>query len=622
MPIANISGHRGHALLTSTVLLALPGSAVAAGGTVAPLVHDMGISLLIAGMLAVLFHRFKIPSIAAFLVAGFIAGPGGATLVQDLDNIPVIAELGLVLLLFVIGLELDFRKIFSSGRIIIVTGLLQFPLSVVAGFALAKLFAGIGVTALGGDYAPLYMGIVMAASSTLLVVKILQESFQLDTTSGRVSLGLLIFQDIWAIIVIALQPNFSDPQLTPIISAFAGIALLTGVTVLMAHYATPVIFRWIESSPELVLVGAVGWCFGIVFLGASLDQLGNVVFGVSTHIAVGAGMSALIAGASIATLPFSGDVIGKVGVVKDFFVILFFVGLGMGIPVPDGPGVLVLALLFVAAAIAVRYLIFLPLLYFNGLDRRNAFVSSTRLAQVSEFSLVIVYAGVGLGHVDAFFNSAVIFAFVITALLTPLLFQQADPLYERSRPLLDRLGCKESVCTTEEEAEEYSLAVLGFHRLASSLLHELQRQNPVVLKKLLVVDFNAHLHGKISALGATAHYGDLANAETLHHAGVDKAQVVFISVQDDVLKGTSNRRLVKDIRNLNPEAVIIANAIELAESRRLYEAGADFVYLARIDGAQKILDPINRALDGTLGEYRTSREAAEGRPEDRNEVIP
>ncbi|MEN8176895.1 MAG: cation:proton antiporter, partial [Pseudomonadota bacterium] len=102
----------------------LPGAAMAAGGALPPLVHDIGISLLFAGLLAVVFHRLKIPSIAAFLVAGFIAGPGGASLVQDLDSIPVIAELGLVLLLFVIGLELDMRKVLSSGRIIIVTGLL------------------------------------------------------------------------------------------------------------------------------------------------------------------------------------------------------------------------------------------------------------------------------------------------------------------------------------------------------------------------------------------------------------------------------------------------------------------------------------------------------------------
>ncbi|MEN8214047.1 MAG: cation:proton antiporter [Pseudomonadota bacterium] len=599
-----------------------PGLAVAAGGALPPLVHDIGISLLVAGLLAVLFHRFKIPSIAAFLVAGFIAGPGGAALVEDLENIPVIAEFGLVLLLFVIGLELDFRKILSSGRIIIVTGLLQFPLSVLVGFALAKLLAGLGVAMLGDGFAPLYMGIVLAASSTLLVVKLFQESFELDTTAGRVSLGLLIFQDIWAIVVIALQPNFSNPQIGPILSAFVGIALLAAVTATAARYLLPVVFRWIATSPELILVGAVGWCFGIVFLGGSLDAFAEALVGVSPHISVGSGMSALIAGASIASLPYSGDVIGKVGVVKDFFVILFFVGLGMGIPIPDGPTVLLLALLFVLAAILVRYVVFVPLLYFNGLDRCNAVVSSTRLAQVSEFSLVIVYAGLGLGHVDKLFNSATIFAFVITALVTPILYRYAEDLYIQMQPLLDRLGLKSPDGGEEEQSADYSLAVLGFHRLASSLLYELKQQNPELLEHLLVVDFNVHLHKEIAALGPTVRYGDLANVETLHHAGVDKARVVLVSVQDDVLKGTSNLRLVRDIRHLNPGAVIIANAIELVESVRLYDAGADYVYMSRVDSAQKLLEPITSALDGYLDDYREMRENLDGKWHEREEIIP
>lgn len=604
------------------MLLLFPVLAIAGGGALSPLVHDIGISLLVAGFLAVVFHRLKIPSIAAFLVAGFIAGPGGAGLVVDLESIPVIAELGLVLLLFVIGLELDFRKIIASGRIIIITGLLQFPLSVLVGFALAKLLAGFGVTALGGDFAPLYMGIVLALSSTLLVVKLFQESFELDTTAGRVSLGLLIFQDIWAIVVIAVQPNFSNPQIAPILSAFAGIALLILLTLVVARYLLPLLFRWIATSPELMLVGAVGWCFGIVFLGSSLDAIVVAVSGSSTQIAVGSGMSALIAGASIASLPFSGDVISKVGVVKDFFVTLFFVGLGMSIPVPDGPAVLLLALLFALAAILVRYLVFMPLLYFNGLDRRNALVSSTRLAQVSEFSLVIVFAGLGLGHLDGFFNSATIFAFIMTALITPALYRYADDLYERVQPLLNWFRFRAPGSGGETPAVEYSLAVLGFHRLASSLLYEIQQHTPGLLENVLVVDFNVHLHKDIAALGPTVHYADLANAETLRHAGVSKARVVLVSVQDDVLKGTSNLRLVRDIRRMNPDAMIIANAIELAESTRLYDAGANFVYLSRVDSAQRLLEPITAAIDGSLADYRALRESTDRKWHEREEIIP
>ena len=164
--------------------------------------------------------------------------------------------------------------------------------------------------------------------------------------------------------------------------------------------------------------------------------------------------------------------------------------------------------------------------------------------------------------------------------------------------------------------------MLGFHRLSSSLLYELQKKMPELLEQVLVVDFNVHLHDKIAALGPTTRYGDLANAETLHHAGVDRARVVLIAVQDDVLKGTSNLRLVNDIRHINPNAVIIANAIELPQSQELYDAGADYVYMSRVDSAQGLMEPIVSALDGYIDEYRVTRENCDGKWHERDEVIP
>ena len=606
-----------------TLNLLYPVAGFAGGGGLPPLVQDIGYSLFLAGALAVLFHRFKIPSIAAFLVAGVLAGPVGIHLVTDPANIETIAELGLVLLLFVIGLELDLRKILSTGRIIVLGGLLQYPLTVLFGFAAAKLLFVLGVASLGSGYAPLYVGIVVAASSTLLVVKLFQESFQLDTTSGRVSLGLLIFQDIWAIVIIAVQPNFADPRLVPILLSFAGIGLLATLTFLMARFLLSIVFRWIARVPELLLVAATAWCFGIVFLGGNLDQVTERLFGLNLHLTVGSGMSALLAGASIASLPASADLIGEVGGVKDFFVTLFFVGLGMSIPVPDSSFVLVLALLLAVLALVARSLVFFPLLYGIGLDRRNAMGVSTRLAQVSEFSLVIAYAGVGLGHIDTGLNSAIVFSFVVTALLTPLLFHQTDRIYDLLIPVLERLGLKAPKAVKADEGDhDYSLALLGFHRLASSLLHELQRVQPELLERLLVVDFNLHIHDAIAGRGPAAHYADLANPEALRHAGVAKAKVVLITVQDDVLKGTSNRRMVHAVRQMNPEALIIANAIELKESRHLYEAGADYVYLSRVDAARGLLPVIEMALEGRLHQYRADQEDRDGPWEERDEIVP
>jgi Kef-type K+ transport system membrane component KefB len=610
-------------LCTGCLLALLPATVWASTGGLPSLVRDIGLCIVFAGLLAIVFVRLNIPEIAAYLLAGVLVGPIGTAIVTDPGNIETISELGLILLLYLIGLEIDVRKLLASGRILVVSGLLQYPLCVAFGVLVTKLliFAGIGGALLSDSYAPLYIGFVVAASSTLLVVKLFQETFQLDTEAGRIALGLLIFQDIWAIGVIAVQPNFSSPELVPILLSFLGIAVLAVLATLIARFIIPIGFKWVAKKPEVVFAAAISWCFLIVLLGVYLDVLTNWFFKFDLHMSVGAEMGALIAGATIASLPYSTEIIGKVSVVKDFFVTLFFVGLGMSIPMPDGMNVLLLAGLLAVVAVLARYVIFFPLLYFTGLDRRNSMVTSVRLGQVSEFSLVICFIGMQLGHITGDLNSAVIFAFVITALFTPFMYRKADSIHDSLSGLLARIGFREPPRKEAGEEESYSLALLGFHRTASSLLHEIGRNHPELLPKTLVVDFNVNIHARISALGVSVKYGDLCNAETLHHSGVDKARVVVCTIPDDVLKGTSNRKIVRDVRHVNPDAVIIANAIELSESRVLYEAGADFVFLQHVETARAVESAIEKALSGEIAEYRSLVEALHGESHVREEVM-
>ena len=267
---------RGLQAAAALFLALLASPAWAAGGDMPSLVQDIGISLLAAGTLGVIFTRQKIPSIAAFLLAGVIVGPIGLKLVTDPVNIDTIAQLGFILLLFLIGLEIDFKKILGSGKPIIITGLLQYPLTILFGLLAAKLMLVLGI---GGDllagstYAPLYIGVVIAGSSTLLVVKLFQEHFELDTVPGRLALGILIFQDIWVIIVILIQPNLENPELGLIAMSFLGILLLTLFTVITALSFVGRAFSWIAKTPEMSLLGALAWCFIVVFIGILAGML-------------------------------------------------------------------------------------------------------------------------------------------------------------------------------------------------------------------------------------------------------------------------------------------------------------------------------------------------------------
>ena len=595
--------------------------AAGAAGGVSPLVRDLGLCLVAAGLLAIAFVRLRIPAIAALLGAGVVLGPAGLEAIGDRASIDTIASLGLTLLLFVIGLEVNLQSLLASGRTLVVTGLVQVPLTLAVG---CGIFLGVGATGwalLGGFYPALYLGVACAFSSTLLVVKYLQEHLLLDTVAGRLAVGLLIFQDIWAIVFLALQPSFAHPSIAPILLTFLGTAIVGVVATVVARLVLARAFHVVARSPELVVTVALAWCFGVGLFGAKLAWIADAL-GLHTEISVSMEMGALIAGATIATSPYAYEVVSRVTHLRDFFVTLFFVGLGMSIPVPDGADVLLLAALVGAVAIALRYLVFLPVLYATGLDRRNAVAVSTKLAQVSEFCLVIAYLGAKLGHLDGALVSVVIFAFVITALATPFLFAASDELYRRLRGVLDRVGIRSRSLRPEAEAEAPPrLVLLGFHRVASALLADLERLHPDLIPHTLVIDVNTTIHDKISRRGAQVVYGDLGSVEVLRHAGVGAAEVIVSTVPDELLKGTSNEQLVRQLRALAPKATLIANCTKVSQVGPLRAAGADHVFRAPSEVALGILPAVYAALNGNLPSYQEALEEEHGRLDARQEVL-
>ncbi|MBL4907329.1 MAG: cation:proton antiporter [Sneathiella sp.] len=609
-------------LFFAIFLLLSVGPAAASTGELPPLVHDIGISLFVASVLAFIAVRLKIPSIAAFLLAGILVGPVGLKLITEPENIETIAELGFIFLLFMIGLEIDVRKLLSSGKLIIVPGVLQYPLTILFGFIVVKGLVWIGLfNGLAGQYDALYFGIFIAGSSTLLVIKLFQERYELDTESGRVSLGILVFQDIWAIVVLIMQPNFSSPEVLPVLISFGGIAVLSGISYLLANSIVAQAFKWLAKEPQMIFVGALGWCFVIVFIGSSLDFVVQYLFDTQTTLSVGSGMSALIAGMAIAAQPYSREIIGKVGVVRDFFIVLFFVGLGMSVPAVPNLDIVLIAFALAFFSLLSRQLIFFPLFYFTGGDQRLAQMTSIRLAQLSEFGLVIAYLGAQYGHLSDTFSSAIIFGFVLTALLTPTLYHNAYWIHKWMIPCFQMLGFREPVEGVEKSDINADIVLLGFHRVASSLLHEIQRHHPELLPRILVIDFNVQIHPAIRKMGVNVRYGDLANEHTLQHAGVGKAKVIIATIPDDILRGITNEELVQSVKELNPEAIIISNAEQPFSAQDIYEAGADYVYLGRVNTARALDEIITRTLDGTLEDYRKEQEEKHGKSHERSEVL-
>ncbi len=548
------------------------------------LLTAIGFSIIVAAVLAFLARRLNQPLILGYILAGAVLGPHvGFHVVTDEASIELIAEIGLILLLFLIGLEISLPRLLQAGRAITVTGLLQVPICA----GLAWLVLGPVVAATGGQFDRLYLAVASAMSSTLIVVKLLSDKFELSTFGGRVTLGVLIFQDLYAIAFLAIQPNLQNLQALLLLrSLVAGVGLVGGAW-LMARFVLPAYFRVIAKSSELVVVSAMAWCF--------------LVSGVAGWAGLSKEMGALIAGVVIASYPYGTEVISRVGGVRDFFLTLFFVALGLKIPEPSVPAV-VAALGGVVFVVLSRFLAMYPLFAFLRLDTRTAGVVAINLSQISEFALVIFSLGVTYKHISPAANSMILYTVLLTAVISTygILYNHAIATWLAgllsalglrrwvgSAPAAPAAGAAEAGAEKDEKSSR-DVFLLGVSREGLAFVQHVARTAPALKDRIVAVDFNPEMLERLRTEGVDHHYGDIANMATLEHAGIGRAAIVISGISDWFLKGTSNLQILRLVRSLAPTARIIVTGDTAEGAQELYVAGADYVMVPSVLSAEHL----------------------------------
>ena len=572
------------------------------------LIGDITLCILFAWVLGLLAHFSRQPLILAYLIAGFFIGPFGTGLVKSQESISVISELGLIFMLFMIGLEIDLKKIVRAGKVILFAAGGQ----LIGGCLLGILFfLAIGLPMGGGKFDALYLCVACALSSTVIIVKVLYEKRELDTLPGRVTLGVLVLQDIFAILFLAVQPSLDHLQASVILISIGRVGVLVATALVLSRYVLPRLFHQIARRPELILLGALAWCF---LIGEIAEKL---------HLS--REMGSLVAGVSLSTFPYALDVTAKVTTLRDFFITLFFVALGMTIPIP-GMSVIGLALLIAAFTVVSRVLTTFTPLYLMKQGLRASLLPAINLAQISEFSLVVIQTGVAAGHIKTETSSAASFAFVVLAVLSTFVMARSDQVTRGLIGPLKRIGLRDLDHVHEHDGEHGGghgearrVVILGFFRAASALLSEIERRNPMALDQITVIDFNPVVFQTLSDRGVHVVYGDISNVDTLVHAGVGKAELIIFSIPDSLLKGANNEKLVRHVRSLNPTAKIVATAELLSDVNDLYGAGADYVTVTRLSDADELYKVIEAAHAGLLEDKRAEMDALLG---ERREVLP
>jgi Kef-type K+ transport system membrane component KefB len=519
------------------------------------------VSVLMAIAVAVAFivRLLGQPLIIAYIVAGITAGPMFFNMLhQDQRVYDAFAQFGVALLLFIIGLNLNFKHLKSIGKNSFITGVGQIIFTAVIGFAILTAMKMEVLTAV-------YLSVAITFSSTIIIMKLLTEKKDTETVYGRHTIGLMIVQDVIAVllmVVVGLFTNENPAQNSASALAIKGILSLVAI-IIFSKYLLPWLLNKAAHSTELLFIFTVAWCFG----------LGSLFYLLGFSIEIGA----IIAGITLSSSPYQPEIASRIKPLRDFFLIIFFIVLGGTMAVGSmGPlwlPALILSLFILIGNPLILYFLFRILKF----TRRNSFFIGLAAAQVSEFGFVILFTGSRLGHI----NNEVIPIFTIVAIATifisSYLILYSEKLYQFLLPVFNWFG-PDKYLQTEILPPVYDAWVVGYDRIGRKVCQALRD-----LKfRFSVIDFDPRAIKQLKEEKVPAIFGDIADVELLESLPLASASLIVMTIPstDDQIN------LLNQVRKVSSETIVLANAYHAHDVKVLYEAGADYVMMPYVIGGE------------------------------------
>lgn len=515
--------------------------------------YEVSILFAVSGVLGVIARILKQPLIVGYLLAGIFLSLFG--IIKDSVSIASMGQIGVTLLLFLLGLEMRLTELPSIGRVSLTTAIIQIAATSILGLLILPLL-GFGMVS------SLYIAIALSFSSTIIVVKLLSEKKDLASLYARIVVGFLLVQDFVAILLLVVLTSVDKSGLSflGLGTVLLKMAFLALVLFLFYKKVLPFVFeRFVSASHELLFIASIAWV--MAFSSFVARQLGfNLEIG------------GFLAGIALSGLPEHLQIAAKTKPLRDFFMILFFVYLGTKLAgFPLILGTLFPILVVVLFVLVVKPLILLILMGIMGYKKRTSFMAALSIAQVSEFSLIVMALGVNLGHIRSDEAAFVIFIAVVTMTLSTYLVQGSERIYRRASRLLsifEKKRTKEYALSPSQKVEDHFVLV-GCDRTGRVLLPLFSRlQTP-----LLVVDFNPSVFTRLTAEGVSCVFGDITDEEVVELANLRQARLVIStipSLEDSLI-------LLQFLNSLEKKPRNIFIATNKKEAILLYENGADLV---------------------------------------------
>lgn len=507
----------------------------------------------VSALTILVLHRMKIPPIVGFMVAGVLIGPGGLGLIGDMRAIEMLAEIGVILLLFTVGIEFSLANLLRMRRAVLLVGGAQVLLTILVTLALAYPF-GVSLNA------SLFAGFLMALSSTAIVLKMLMEQGEVDAPHGRIMLGVLIFQDLCVVPFMLFIPLLSGEAIDVKLIAWTLLKAMAIVAMILlgARWIVPKVLHQVmrTKSRELFIIIVILACLGTALLTSR--------FGLS--LALGAFLAGLI----ISDSEYAYEATAVILPFKDSFMGLFFISIGMlvdtGFIAANWPKVL----LVVAFILILKALVSLVSMLATGFPARASVHAAIGLAQIGEFSFVLAGVGRAAGLISDEAFQLFLTAAVLSMALTPFLLRAAHPgsAWLTSRRPLRRFMAAEAEEPVARKLSDHAI-IVGFGLNGRNLAYTLRKSNV----KYVVLELNSDTVMREKKKGEPIFFGDATNAEILRKMGIHRARVLVVVISDP----TSARKIVSLARRENPALHIIVRTRYVVEVEELRALGANEV---------------------------------------------
>tara|TARA_Y100000310_G_scaffold342206_1_gene444284 strand:+ start:5223 stop:6953 length:1731 start_codon:yes stop_codon:yes gene_type:complete len=519
----------------------------------------IGITVLIAGIMRLL----KQPLIIGYILAGIIVSPYFLNIIRSTETIAVFSQIGIALLLFIVGLSLSPKVIKEVGKVSLVTGIGQIIFTSLIGFFISRLF-GFSVIV------SLYIAIALTFSSTIIIMKLLSDKKDLEKLYGKISIGFLLVQDIFVIVLLLVISSFSG-KLNPANLTLGTISLgtislgilLIAALILISIYILPSLSKFFAKSQEFLFLFSIGW--------------GLCIASLFYYVGLSMEIGALIAGVALSMSPYHYEISSKMRPLRDFFIILFFILLGSQMVFANISQFIIPAVVFSLFILIGNPLIVIILMGLLGYKKKTGFQAGLTVAQISEFSLILVALGVKAGHLTNEILSFVTIIGLITIAGSTYFILYSDKIYPYLSKYLSIFERKKVIEKEQDKFRDYNIILFGCNRVGYDFIKIFKKMR----KKFLVIDYDPELISELIRKKINYRYGDVDDDEFLDELNLNKLKMAVSTIPGF----ETNLMLINKIRKTNKKTIIIVVSHNIEEANILYNKGATYVIMPHFLGA-------------------------------------